>query len=259
VGSPSEYLERGPGFVFLAHPALGPLWSVVGQKLRGGSLAARAELQLEVAQACLQGVHVQGSLRVLADSPLGHYEMRPAETPSSSAASGGPVGPGANGSMLLSTLLRTAEGSAGSGSGGSGSSSLGGFGPSLRLVGGGTPPSVAPGTTDEGYSQPCTFPAVDCEASAHLEPRLVYSERCGRVRLHNVRVRNAGVDWEHPGNVWWRHSLARREACEVVLRGASGEPAAGAAGGGTAAHARLVPAKLGAAHCGSYVASCSPD
>ncbi len=28
LGSVAEYLEHGPGFVFLAHPALGPLWQV---------------------------------------------------------------------------------------------------------------------------------------------------------------------------------------------------------------------------------------
>ena len=46
-----EYLERGPGFVFLHHPALGPLWEVIGQKLRGGRLAHGAEVVLEVAEA----------------------------------------------------------------------------------------------------------------------------------------------------------------------------------------------------------------
>ncbi len=34
---------------------------VVGQKIRGGSLAPRSELQLEVAEACLRDVHVQAS------------------------------------------------------------------------------------------------------------------------------------------------------------------------------------------------------
>ena len=46
-----EYLKRGPGFVFLYHPALGPLWEVIGQKLRGGRLARGAEVLLEVAEA----------------------------------------------------------------------------------------------------------------------------------------------------------------------------------------------------------------
>lgn len=48
VGEVAEYLERGPGFIFLHHPALGPLWDVIAQKLRGGRLAPRSELVLEV-------------------------------------------------------------------------------------------------------------------------------------------------------------------------------------------------------------------
>lgn len=35
----------------------------MGQKIRGGSLAPRSELQLEVAEACLRDVHVQARLR----------------------------------------------------------------------------------------------------------------------------------------------------------------------------------------------------
>lgn len=42
-----EYLERGPGFLFLFHPALGPLWDIIAQKIRGGALAPGAELVLE--------------------------------------------------------------------------------------------------------------------------------------------------------------------------------------------------------------------
>jgi hypothetical protein len=39
------------------------------------------------------------------------------------------------------------------------------------------------------------------------ELQLVYSNRCGRVRLINVRVQNQGVDWEHPNNVYWKHKV----------------------------------------------------
>ena len=41
-------MARGPGFIFLYHPALGPLWDVIAQKIRGGALAPGAELVLEV-------------------------------------------------------------------------------------------------------------------------------------------------------------------------------------------------------------------
>ena len=39
LGGVQEYLRRGPGFIFLFHPALGPLWEVIAQKIRGGSIA----------------------------------------------------------------------------------------------------------------------------------------------------------------------------------------------------------------------------
>ena len=48
MGEVEQYLARGPGFIFLFHPALGPLWEVVAQKLRGGHLAPGAELDLQV-------------------------------------------------------------------------------------------------------------------------------------------------------------------------------------------------------------------
>lgn len=53
------YLASGPALIFLFHPALGPLWDVVAQKLRGGSLAPRSELVLEVAEAQVEGLHLQ--------------------------------------------------------------------------------------------------------------------------------------------------------------------------------------------------------
>eukprot|EP00951_Prasinocladus_malaysianus_P004199 scaffold29656_cov17-Prasinocladus_malaysianus.AAC.1 len=33
MGSVAEYLDSGPGFVFLFNPALGPLWDVITQKV----------------------------------------------------------------------------------------------------------------------------------------------------------------------------------------------------------------------------------
>lgn len=199
VGSVAEYLAHGPGFVYLAHPALGPLWQVVGQKIRGGSLAPRAEVQLEVAEACLRDVHVQGSLLVSAAAPLGHIEQRAAPRGATAAAT--------SSTSLLDRLFtaggQTSSNSPAASSGTSASTSTGG------------------GSAEVGYSQPCNFDEP-CQGGP-TESRLVFSQRCGRLRLHNVRVANRGVDWGHPENVWWRHSLARHESCRITLHGASGE------------------------------------
>lgn len=73
--STREYLDHGctPSFVWLWNPALGPLWAVVAQKVRGGALAAGAEVDLEVAELCWRDVDVDGSLLVrTATTPGGH-------------------------------------------------------------------------------------------------------------------------------------------------------------------------------------------
>lgn len=48
------------------------------------------------------------------------------------------------------------------------------------------------------------------------DARLVYGNACGRLRLTNVTVRNAGIDWQADGNVYWRHRV--RSNPEVTPR-----------------------------------------
>ena len=119
--------------MFLFHPALGPVWSVIGQKLRNGSLAPGAELVLEIAEADVEGLHLDGSLQVEAENVMGAVE-RPS--------------PGA-------------------------------------------------------------------------EQRLLYSDRVGRVRLLDVRVENAGVDYGCEDNCYWQRRLQRHETMSVKLNGQS--------------------------------------
>lgn len=53
-------------------------------------------------------------------------------------------------------------------------------------------------------------------ASGKVEgQRLVYSNRCGRVRLTNVIVQNKGIDWEHEDNIYWQHKVC---CCSVLLK-----------------------------------------
>lgn len=58
----------------LFHPALGPLHQVIGQKIRGGSLQEGAFLELEIAEVALFQLHLTGSLRIIASSPLGSFQ-----------------------------------------------------------------------------------------------------------------------------------------------------------------------------------------
>lgn len=66
------FLERGPSFTFLYHPALGPLFSIIAQKIRGGKLGYGAECILEIAEIEMEGVEIEGSLHIYADRIFGN-------------------------------------------------------------------------------------------------------------------------------------------------------------------------------------------
>lgn len=158
-------VARRPPLLVDLHPCLGPLWRVVASKVRRGRLARGAELRLEVAEADLCGVEVEGSLLIDAERVVGPMTGGDEERGEGEDAGREPAGP------------RSASASA----------------------------SVS------SFSSPLASP------SAHR----VFSSACGRVRLHDVRVRNAGVDWSAPGSEPWSRRLTRPEACRVRLLGAS--------------------------------------
>ena len=66
VGSSERYLAHGPAAVVRMHPAMGPLFGVTAQKVRGGRLEERCELELELAEADVEGLQLTGSLLVQA-------------------------------------------------------------------------------------------------------------------------------------------------------------------------------------------------
>jgi hypothetical protein len=72
LGPIDEYLTSGPPFIIQYHPALGPFYSIIKQKIRGGRLAPKAELLLTIADIDLQNVEVMGSLQIVAQDILGH-------------------------------------------------------------------------------------------------------------------------------------------------------------------------------------------
>lgn len=73
VSDPIRFFQHGPSFIFLYHPALGPLYSVIGQKIRGGILHPWSELQLEIAEIDIENLNLCGSLLIHADAPMGHF------------------------------------------------------------------------------------------------------------------------------------------------------------------------------------------
>ncbi len=62
-----ETLQSHPTFVFLFHPNLGPLFKIIGKKIRGGSLADGSELLLEISEATIENLVLDGSLQIRAE------------------------------------------------------------------------------------------------------------------------------------------------------------------------------------------------
>src|SRR5262249_3380809 len=71
LGSKADYLQKGPPFLILLHPALGPPFHVIAKKILHGTLEKGAELQLEIADLEIRQLHLKGSLRVLGENILG--------------------------------------------------------------------------------------------------------------------------------------------------------------------------------------------
>jgi hypothetical protein len=74
VSDPIQFFENGPSFIALYHPALGPLYSVIGQKWRGGKLHTGSEVQLQISEIDFENLIVGGSLLVQAESIMGHHD-----------------------------------------------------------------------------------------------------------------------------------------------------------------------------------------
>jgi UTP---glucose-1-phosphate uridylyltransferase len=70
--SQEEYLQKGPSLIFLYHPALGPLYDLIAQKIKRPILAAFSEMQLEIADLFLSDLKLDGSLLIFAKNALGH-------------------------------------------------------------------------------------------------------------------------------------------------------------------------------------------
>lgn len=71
---PPPSRESDLPFLFVYHPALGPLYSIIAQKLRGGAMGAGSECQLEIAELDVESLDLQGSLVVRADPVMGHVD-----------------------------------------------------------------------------------------------------------------------------------------------------------------------------------------
>lgn len=76
VSDTLHFFLYGPSFIFLYHPALGPLYSIIGQKIRKGRINQGGELQLEIAEIEIDQLDLDGSLTIQAKSIMGHQDKK---------------------------------------------------------------------------------------------------------------------------------------------------------------------------------------
>ncbi|MFY9715708.1 MAG: hypothetical protein WAJ84_03790, partial [Candidatus Rhabdochlamydia sp.] len=71
--SHQEYITKGPSILFQYHPALGPLYTIIAQKIQSGQMTWGSELRLEVAEVQLENLYLDGVLHIIAEHVIGHY------------------------------------------------------------------------------------------------------------------------------------------------------------------------------------------
>lgn len=62
------------GTVFQYHPALGPLYSIIGQKLSKGKIAPGSEFVLEASEVMIRNLDLNGSFKIIADQVTGQID-----------------------------------------------------------------------------------------------------------------------------------------------------------------------------------------
>lgn len=66
-----EYIEQGAPYVVDFHPAMGVLYEIIGQKIRGGKISEGSEWIMEVGEVYVENLNLEGSLLIHADAPMG--------------------------------------------------------------------------------------------------------------------------------------------------------------------------------------------
>lgn len=66
-----QYINQGPNFYFRYLPALGPMHTIIQEKLRGGTLANASSCILEISELDVENLNLDGAIHIHASSPLG--------------------------------------------------------------------------------------------------------------------------------------------------------------------------------------------
>lgn len=73
--SPQEFIDEGPSVHITYHPALGPIYSIIAQKIQQGTLAKNSVLMLDISELEIFNLKLNGALIVQAEHPMGHMEQ----------------------------------------------------------------------------------------------------------------------------------------------------------------------------------------
>lgn len=72
--SEEDFLKKRVPFLFFYHPALGPLYSMIAQKIQKGSLSLGSQLLLQIADLYLENLSLDGALQIKTEALMGHYD-----------------------------------------------------------------------------------------------------------------------------------------------------------------------------------------
>jgi len=57
-----DFILKGPSFICSLNPMLGPLYSEISKKIKGGKIIYGSEIKLEIAELLLENIYLDGSL-----------------------------------------------------------------------------------------------------------------------------------------------------------------------------------------------------
>lgn len=65
--SEEEFIEKGPSFIISYHPCLGPLYSIIKEKIKNGIMSEGSELILRISDILLEKINIDGSLQIFSE------------------------------------------------------------------------------------------------------------------------------------------------------------------------------------------------
>jgi hypothetical protein len=71
----NNYITEGPDCIVLFHPALGMLYSIIAQKIKGGKLTKGSEWVMEISEVEIVNLNLNGSLLIESDCIMGKKDI----------------------------------------------------------------------------------------------------------------------------------------------------------------------------------------